>query len=150
MYNEYTHVGQQFCIAALAAVCEDDICAIKIQKDPTIQQSEINGVKYAAAVQISLSNHKHTTAVMNSNSTYYLGGDDDDDDTEESLSFPGNVEVPTQDFILMKEVSQSVQVSQNLCVQTFHAGKGNLVKDVLSKVKSAAKHIKDGLAKIQP
>ena len=87
VYKKYKK-RTKMCIAALAAVCDDGISPVKIQKDPPLQ-------------------------------------------------FPGNIGVPEQDVVLMKEVNDSAVVLQNACTRAFEAGKGNLVEDVLSKLNIA-------------
>lgn len=144
VYKKYKK-GTTMCIAALAAVCDDGIAPVKIQKDPPIQLSFKKEKHYGGSVQFSLSNHKHATKEMNSNCLYRVGDTDDDDETEGPLQFPGNIGVPEKDVVLMKEVNDSAVVLQNACTRAFEAGKGNLVEDVLSKLNIAIEDINDGL-----
>ena len=93
---------------------------------------------------MSLSNHKHTVTSLNGNCKYRVGGDNDDDSTK-PLVFPGNMAVEPKQQVLLDEIIDHSAVLQNLCVEAFDSGKGNLVEDALKSLKMVANDIKKGI-----
>lgn len=147
--NVYTRYRNkcQICIAALAAVCDDGIGPVKIQRDPPVQGSIQKGELVYGSAKLSISNHKYTFSTIKSNCNYRVGGEDDDEEEDGPLSFPGNLEVSSKDQVLMAELSEVDLKVKDLCIKAFQVGKGNLVENYLRELKNSVHNLQNGISK---